>query len=1076
MRKKSRLRARASKSVGAKPKAGTKNPEFKAAREAREAAGTSRYAAPVTEELNDTEELDGAAAAASLVRAQTLVRVQRLRANAAAKAARLAAASATEPPSSPLASDELSEPATVDSAQPRAPKEKSLKRKRQRDNKAAKEAIEQLLKKLGEHRGTQALMAELRTPAMTKLLAAAGFDSLENSSLDKQMVDSIRDAAVTLKGKRTDDAQRALQALFTFVQSGDTPVKRGAAARGARSSSAPPSVRSSSPHADRPPKKAGLEPSKIAKRLCLSKSTASRHAKMARVTRRRLNELDSKACIIDMKQRRKGQIKATDEVIEAVFKFISEHPHVRASPSKKDTVLIRGTDGRRDQRVPRMLIEISRTQLYLEFCRRHTNINIGERTFRSLFPKNFRRLTKRYESCGCTTCLEIAAVHQSLVMFRGKVKKSRNVPNYNPPDHAKASDAVYCVLCPCVVVESRPEGERDLRISPAPCWMGRCTECGVGRRYEVPSEEARTDEHALRIKVTVFEYLPDPCEHKPDRTTKKKVTKTMAIGAFMNDIYLPKLTNYAYHLCLLRALDLCRRQRLVLKIGDVMDLRDFAEKLSAAFENAPQDEHWQNVVATIETAVIEAFAKDATVGSASKDEQHFCISDYKKQDAAVVHRNMDEVIADLLARGKLREHGTIKQVLARERATQSPVSCATHPLTPPHARAAQMTDGCGAQYWCARAVHLLSKLSKKYKINIDRMRSAPGHGKSKADGAHAVLKVFCRAVMAMEDKQDDSKPILMNAAASVDGAATSFAAEVVAVLNAQKSECVTGGMNSKRQRLAKTESRHYHLYGEEDVSERFAVDFKAIDPASQDEKKRKLAHSSWKAYHNVRLDWQLEADECMLRRWPCGCGPCVAQLGKAKAERYKTAADCELRELWGGLNGWIKRKVDAQSGGDELDELDGDGDADLDRLIVDQAERRAAAIKVDDNGAIPSRDDPAYYLVKFKSVPYALAEPIETEWGTLEEGRYVVDFVYYWRVFAVSNELRWWTLNPNDQVKQMPTDLIVHASFEMEKASCAKEGRGKAGKAAAAVRDGAVVLAEVDHEIVLDEIADRDDA
>ena len=50
---------------------------------------------------------------------------------------------------------------------------------------------------------------------------------------------------------------------------------------------------------------------------------------------------------------------------------------------------------------------------------------------------------------------------------------------------------------------------------------------------------------------------------------------------------------------------------------------------------------------------------------ASKDEQHFCISDYKKQDAAVVHRNMDQVIAHLRASGKLKEHGTVKQVRAR---------------------------------------------------------------------------------------------------------------------------------------------------------------------------------------------------------------------------------------------------------------------------------------------------------------------------------------------------------------------------------------------------------------------------
>ena len=94
-----------------------------------------------------------------------------------------------------------------------------------------------------------------------------------------------------------------------------------------------------------------------------------------------------------MKQRRKGPIKATYEVIAAVFKFISEHLHVHASPSRKDTMLICDSDEWRDQRVPRMLIEVSRTQLYLEFGRAHAYVKIGEHTFRSLFPKNFRLLT-----------------------------------------------------------------------------------------------------------------------------------------------------------------------------------------------------------------------------------------------------------------------------------------------------------------------------------------------------------------------------------------------------------------------------------------------------------------------------------------------------------------------------------------------------------------------------------------------------------------------------------------------------------------------------------------------------------
>jgi len=98
------------------------------ARRGRQPAGTSCYAAPVRADapaLNDTEELDRATVAA--LRARTCERVRRLRAKVAAEAALLAAAPATEPMSSPLVPNQLTEPAILDSAQPRAPNDNSVR-------------------------------------------------------------------------------------------------------------------------------------------------------------------------------------------------------------------------------------------------------------------------------------------------------------------------------------------------------------------------------------------------------------------------------------------------------------------------------------------------------------------------------------------------------------------------------------------------------------------------------------------------------------------------------------------------------------------------------------------------------------------------------------------------------------------------------------------------------------------------------------------------------------------------------------------------------------------------------------
>ena len=154
-KKKSRTSQRARRD-GAVQKAGVQDPKLKAAREARAADGTSRYAVvartdatALSDADSDEEELDGATATAALARAQVCERVRLHRAKAAATAALLAAAPAAEPAPSPPVPDQLSEPPALDTVQPRAIKDKSLKRKPQRDNKLAEHAIKELIEKLG---------------------------------------------------------------------------------------------------------------------------------------------------------------------------------------------------------------------------------------------------------------------------------------------------------------------------------------------------------------------------------------------------------------------------------------------------------------------------------------------------------------------------------------------------------------------------------------------------------------------------------------------------------------------------------------------------------------------------------------------------------------------------------------------------------------------------------------------------------------------------------------------------------------------------------------------------------------
>ena len=52
------------------------------------------------------------------------------------------------------------------------------------------------------------------------------------------------------------------------------------------------------------------------------------------------------------------------------------------------------------------------------------------------------------------------------------------------------------------------------------------------------------------------------------------------------------------------------------------------------------------------------------------------------------------------------------------------------------------TDGCAKQYICASAIYLMSLMSQCYFIIIDRVISAPGHGKEVVDGLNGVDKLY----------------------------------------------------------------------------------------------------------------------------------------------------------------------------------------------------------------------------------------------------------------------------------------------------------------------------------------------
>ena len=48
------------------------------------------------------------------------------------------------------------------------------------------------------------------------------------------------------------------------------------------------------------------------------------------------------------------------------------------------------------------------------------------------------------------------------------------------------------------------------------------------------------------------------------------------------------------------------------------------------------------------------------------------------------------------------------------------------------------TNGCAEKYICASALYLMSVMSQCYYVVVDKVISAPGHGKEVLDGINAI--------------------------------------------------------------------------------------------------------------------------------------------------------------------------------------------------------------------------------------------------------------------------------------------------------------------------------------------------
>lgn len=384
------------------------------------------------------------------------------------------------------------------------------------------------------------------------------------------------------------------------------------------------------------------------------------------------------------------------------------------------------------------------------------------------------------------------------------------------------------------------------------------------------------------------------------------------------------------------------------------------------------------------------------------------------------------------------------------------------------------TDGCTKQYRCGTACFLLSLLAFTHQIVIDRAIGAPGHGKDIVDGLNATDKQFLSYKMCKiglpEVNETDSR---MSAASMVEGTSFSLAEECARLCS--DASRVTGvkseGKYAKRENAATMKKRTYHVQDPNDVS------YSGIKMKLEGFKKGKRNGIS--SMYNIRADPNLGIGRLAIRRIPCGCQACKAQLeipwdyqkiDPTKQDRYASSVHCALWPVFEGLNDWsVVTAVPTDQ--NDIDDLDEAYDIVLDSI----AERNMSEIQQGSIGAFSTEDDCKYYLVEWTSVPFKLTEPITlAEYDppiVVKKGELVCKARY---LEALVRAPRWY--EPVEIETTVRLQQVVAAALQLEEASLPSNFRNKT----AAIANGAKRLSEEDHfkimnELTLREIVDHED-
>jgi hypothetical protein len=943
---------------------------------------------------------------------------------------------------------------------------------RKAKSRAVNEIAAAILSTGNEHQQALALRDTLAHPTVIKIAKLAGFESEQQRVALFNMKQQSRFLVTAMetdksKGRATDDKRSFAQSMLVAIA--PSPESRKV-----------PSMR------DR------------AAALGLPKTSGTRLLKLAENQRRRLRNLEPGLSWSRVKARL-GHSKVTPIIRQKLHEWILDHPHVIDSPIAKDCLWIKdpeAPEGRK--RVGKLLLEISVRELHndlvdtpengglAEARDESGNVLISDTALRYLLPPQLKRMSASHKQmCGCEKCLSIQTLQQSLNTWRFRCLRQLSVEVNSLPEGearqlalARLVDYRIAVLVDDKPIHPKPKiALKSIQCMNVdnfnfPHWNCVLRRCSVCPQYPIHLEEQGTNNDAPTISFHVYlpvtnctqhGRLPDRAKMCPScdaddyagkkgkvRTRKHLTLLSRPIGTFLEEFYLPALDVYAYHQphCQILGRGECgalRQLAFLSKAQSIKTIRDYTERLNAAFDQEIQSEHFGNSRSlSIEGCAVEMVVN--VLEGESKLEFHSHFSDESRQDACMTMAHMEVLIEHLWKEKHMAEGSTMWD----------------------------NTDGCGKQYRCGNALYFLSVLAVEHGIIIDRAIGAPGHGKDIVDGINAIDKEFLRSKMCMIGTPEASIGNKRMAAHSmVEGASKSLAQEALRLcadasrLTGVKSE----RKYSKREENSKLKLRHYHLQKPEDV--------KYCDVKMMSVGLPKGTHNGILAHYNLRCEKDLGIGVAAVRRIPCACAGCLEQLAKRwqpgvqanQQPRYVSSTTCHLWPIFEGLNDWIIITLEptASTSREEIEET-------WAVALEGIATRMAEKVEVGMFGTFQTDDPDAdgYYLVEWTSVPYTVQDNVElTEYDPpiqIEKGELVCDGKYWNKV----PRAKLWYTRPTEP---LPTVVrmqqVVSSKVELESISELNQLPHNCDRRTA-THLGAKRISNEDHDEMLEEIHQRE--